>query len=395
MRRELLLLAHAVAAIAIAPHYPLVGHPPLAGPRVRTKARERFTEFVAQRSGLLLIDVENVRGKTGFVLGHEELLRRVGGWAMRCGLHGRVALVVDHGSVAEAFLLKESGLSVAFAGPAQTADDVLVRTVPARGALVVTADGQLGRRCRRRASDGGGSVSLAPPSLLLDALGVDASAAGLAQAAAEAAAAEAAAAEAAAAEAAAAAEGVAAHHEANCDAVGSTEAAAAAAAAAAVPWMQAIEHEMRLRAAVVRCERHGAKVLGARKGKARVARRAHGSRIAELRRQLLDALAASADAGAPSVESVVSVGPGLGAEATAEQDALIDALLARRGPPREEHTYTRVLLAERLRRRLARGVFGECEATSPADESPLGAPAASFTRQVNARLQRTRGAGAS
>ena len=197
MRRELLLLAHAVAAIAIAPHYPLVGHPPLAGPRVRTKARERFTEFVAQRSGLLLIDVENVRGKTGFVLGHEELLRRVGGWAMRCGLHGRVALVVDHGSVAEAFLLKESGLSVAFAGPTQTADDVLVRTVPARGALVVTADGQLGRRCRRRASDGGGSVSLAPPSLLLDALGVDASAAGLAQAAAEAAAAEAAAAEAA------------------------------------------------------------------------------------------------------------------------------------------------------------------------------------------------------
>ena len=91
----------------------------------------------------------------------------------------------------------------------------------------------------------------------------------------------------------------------------------------------------------------------------------------------------------------MSVGPGLGAEATAEQDALIDALLARRGPPREEHTYTRVLLAERLRRRLARGVFGECEATSPADESPLGAPAASFTRQVNARLQRTRGAGAS
>ena len=150
---------------------------------MRTKARERFTEFVAQRSGLLLIDVENVRGKTGFVLGHEELLRRVGGWAMRCGLHGRVALVVDHGSVAEAFLLKESGLSVAFAGPAQTADDVLVRTVPARGALVVTADGQLGRRCRRRASDGGGSVSLAPPSLLLDALGVDASAAGLASAA--------------------------------------------------------------------------------------------------------------------------------------------------------------------------------------------------------------------
>ena len=193
MARQLLLLARAVAAIAIAPHYPLVGHPPLAGPRVRTKARERFTEFVAQRSGLLLIDVENVRGKTGFVLGHEELLRRVGGWAMRCGLHGRVALVVDHGSVAEAFLLKESGLSVAFAGPAQTADDVLVRTVPARGALVVTADGQLGRRCRRRASDGGGSVSLAPPSLLLDALGVDASAAGLAQAAAEAAAAEAAA----------------------------------------------------------------------------------------------------------------------------------------------------------------------------------------------------------
>ena len=84
--------------------------------------------------------------------------------------------------------------------------------------------------------------------------------------------------------------------------------------------MQAIEHEMRLRAAVVRCERHGAKVLGARKGKARVARRAHGSRIAELRRQLLDALAASADAGAPSVESVVSVGPDSRGR-TAEQDA--------------------------------------------------------------------------
>ena len=39
----------------------------------------------------------------------------------------------------------------------------------------------------------------------------------------------------------------------------------------------------------------------------------------------------------------------------------------------EEHTYTRVLLAERLRRRLARGVFGECEATFRRT-NPLGAP---------------------
>ena len=174
--------------------------------------------------------------------------------------------------------------------------------------------------------------------------------------------------------------------EAIADAVGSTEAAAAAAAAAAaVPWMQAIEHEMRLRAAVVRCERHGAKVLGARKGKARVARRAH--RLAHRR-------AAGANCSTPSpprpmlapwsVESVVSVGPGLGAEATAEQDALIDALLARRGLPREEHTHTRVLLAERPRRRLARGVFGECEATSPADESPSRRP----RRQLHATSQR-------
>ena len=90
----------------------------------------------------LLIDVENLRGLSGFRVSHGTVIAALACWTREWELTGRVVLAVDHGDEQCGFYNTQLGLAFVFAGPRQKADDVLVRLV-SRGreeALVVTAD---------------------------------------------------------------------------------------------------------------------------------------------------------------------------------------------------------------------------------------------------------------
>ena len=124
--------------------------------------------------GVVLVDVENVRGKSGFTLGHEELLGEAARWAQHRNLHGRVVLVVDHGARTAAYYLRQLGLAVAFSGRRQSADDMIAKQVPyvqrqlARDVCVVTGDVGLKTRCQQK-SVHARSLSVVESASLLDA----------------------------------------------------------------------------------------------------------------------------------------------------------------------------------------------------------------------------------
>lgn len=75
----------------------------------------------------VLVDVENVRGRSDFELTHVQLLARTAVWAREHGSWGRVVAVVDHGLRASGHALWDGGVGVVFAGPEEKADDVLAR----------------------------------------------------------------------------------------------------------------------------------------------------------------------------------------------------------------------------------------------------------------------------
>ena len=118
-------------------------------PRESTIHNSRLS-WAKETDAVILIDVENVRGKSEFELTHEVLLHQITQWADANDLKGKVALVVDHGSLQSAYNLEEAGLAVIFAGPRLKADDILARDVGyfGKNALVVTADNDLMSRCR-------------------------------------------------------------------------------------------------------------------------------------------------------------------------------------------------------------------------------------------------------
>lgn len=108
--------------------------------------------------------MENVRGKSGFKLTHENLIKSSQIWAKKYGLEGHVSLIVDHGRTANGYYLKDnnnntqSHLSIIFSGEGMKADDVIVRDVKfcheqlLRDLIVVTADSELIKRCKREAA---------------------------------------------------------------------------------------------------------------------------------------------------------------------------------------------------------------------------------------------------
>jgi len=65
---------------------------------------------------LMIIDGDNVRGKTKFQLSKEQLSDCVELWMQDCGLHGKVCLMYDHGSVQAGYVLPNSGLAICFSG---------------------------------------------------------------------------------------------------------------------------------------------------------------------------------------------------------------------------------------------------------------------------------------
>jgi hypothetical protein len=121
--------------------------------------------------GAILIDVENVRGKSGFQLSHAAVIVALARWSRVCGLQGRLSLVVDHGTEASSFWLANMDLAILFAGPSRKADDVIAQDVPFLGqttdVTIVTADVGLMERCRRSAAKKGVHI-LSPQKVLAD-----------------------------------------------------------------------------------------------------------------------------------------------------------------------------------------------------------------------------------
>ena len=65
---------------------------------------------------LMIIDGDNVRGKTKFQLSKEQLSDCVELWMQESGLHGKVCLMYDHGSAQAGYVLPTSGLAICFSG---------------------------------------------------------------------------------------------------------------------------------------------------------------------------------------------------------------------------------------------------------------------------------------
>ncbi len=115
---------------------------------------DRRLQWALETDAVVLIDLENVRGKSNFELTHAELLKQTVQWSKANGLEDKVTMVVDHGSLHTNYYLEDGGLSMVFAGPRMKADDVLARDISFfdRNAIVVTADNELMSRCRNAMS---------------------------------------------------------------------------------------------------------------------------------------------------------------------------------------------------------------------------------------------------
>jgi hypothetical protein len=129
----------------------------------------------------ILIDAENIRGKTNFELSHSDLLDRLLVWSLlRNHAAGRTIVVIDHGSKPTAHLIhpsnssdddtiverqrQEHGLCITFAGPILKADDVIARDTQwllnqpdVSQVIVVTNDRELSFRCRHHANPAAGT----------------------------------------------------------------------------------------------------------------------------------------------------------------------------------------------------------------------------------------------
>ena len=152
---------------------------------------------------LIWLDLENIRGKTGFALTHVQLLEYANVWSSYHKLQGHVVVVADHGSLAQAYPYSSSSspttppkplstqsdahasssddddpnnhykksivqenLCVVFSGDRYNkADDLLADWVgTVSHSVIVTADVELQSRCRRSAQ----SYQILDPTKFLD-----------------------------------------------------------------------------------------------------------------------------------------------------------------------------------------------------------------------------------
>ena len=104
----------------------------LAGRRRTAEGLEHSLASLRKTSGVVQIDVENVRGNTGFRVDHGTVVAALACWAREWDLRGRVVLAVDHGTKQNSFYLPMLGLGFVFAGPSIKADDILVEAVRRR-----------------------------------------------------------------------------------------------------------------------------------------------------------------------------------------------------------------------------------------------------------------------
>jgi hypothetical protein len=306
-------------------------------------------------SAAYVIDGDNVRGKSNFELSHDALLGRVGQWARRAGLSGCVLLTIDHGEAPTR--INRHGIGISFSGPHDSADDLIAREVPTlmrqcKVVTLVTADSGLIRRCRAAArrlpgtirhdpaqatairyDATGSSCSLhivKPRDFLASRLGFTPTAGGVTR---------------------------------------PIEAVEAAPNGAEPSHILALDAECRARSRLVRADRAAARAAARGRPARSHGRRKHRGQAqqrGDAMRAVDAAVEASRKVGAPLLEQVVGevVEEGL---TTARQEELMDALVARwesaAAAVAQQHpwqpelratedTVQRVVLAERLRRRL-------------------------------------------
>lgn len=111
-----------------------------------------------QSNGFIIIDGDNVRGKSNFRWSKEKLCNYIETWLSQESIqsyHPTVALYFDHGDIHDIYKLSKSQLLVGFSGPRMTVDDVISRDVSFIqdilncNCLVVTEDNELRKRCRK------------------------------------------------------------------------------------------------------------------------------------------------------------------------------------------------------------------------------------------------------
>jgi predicted phosphodiesterase len=126
-------------------------------------------------STLIIVDGDNVRGKTKFSASKEQLCKDLDAFVACSGIDGRVVLMYDHGNEHEAFLF--GSLAVCFSGPGRTADDVIARDLVwfqrrfDCSVVVVTADTGLKTRCFQGGRITGQDVTIVDSTLFVELLG--------------------------------------------------------------------------------------------------------------------------------------------------------------------------------------------------------------------------------
>jgi hypothetical protein len=79
---------------------------------IRTDGLQQRLKQLTQDGGVILLDGDNIRGKTKFRLSKEDLCRDVEEWMSEWGLFGLVTLMYDHASQHSGYFLPKSGFSI-------------------------------------------------------------------------------------------------------------------------------------------------------------------------------------------------------------------------------------------------------------------------------------------
>lgn len=136
---------------------------------------QRLIEKMASlpEDAVVLVDGDNVRGKTSFSISKEQLLADTHKLTERCGLSERLHLYYDHGKEHEAF--RVLGTTLIFSGE-RTADDAIARDVGwwkekyGSHVIVITADSGLKARCHRAAKADNKALTVIDSSAFLEAM---------------------------------------------------------------------------------------------------------------------------------------------------------------------------------------------------------------------------------
>jgi predicted phosphodiesterase len=169
---RILIIATLFAVIRPAATYLSEKLNPKASQRI-SRLQSSFTNLPP--STLIIVDGDNVRGKTKFSASKEQLCKDLDIFVASTGIDGRVVLMYDHGNEHEAFLY--GSLAVCFSGPGKTADDVIARDLVwfqrrfDCSVLVVTADTGLKTRCFQGGRITGHDVTIVDSTLFVELLG--------------------------------------------------------------------------------------------------------------------------------------------------------------------------------------------------------------------------------